>query len=265
MTSFYVYLLTRQNGTPFYVGMGSGSRIDRHEILARSGDISHRSNVIRKIWANGGTVGREIVARFATSVEAKKHEVCLIQKIGRLDLKRGPLVNQTKGGDGVTDWSDELRRRHSLATKIAMNDPEMVERCRQHMANCRSNSDWAAARANELRAYWADEKNRLAQSMRVTAFMANPENKERILKNQRTALARPEVREKMRAAKLGKKLTKEHAANIANANTGRRKLPRSQWPALVTRFNNGERRVALAQAFGVDRSTLYKIVRESIP
>lgn len=58
---FYVYTLAYPDGRVFYVGKGSGYRINQHEIVARNGDQSIRSCVIREIWQNGGEVLKAIV------------------------------------------------------------------------------------------------------------------------------------------------------------------------------------------------------------
>src|SRR5690349_1278384 len=58
---FYVYILSRPDGRPFYVGKGSGRRIFDHDSEARSGHQCHKCNVIRKIWQQGGQVQRHTV------------------------------------------------------------------------------------------------------------------------------------------------------------------------------------------------------------
>lgn len=214
---FYVYILRRPDGRPFYVGMGSGRRVLVHEELARTGDTSEKSHVIRKVWASGGEVRREIVARFGTDLEAKAHEVSLIAEIGRKDLGAGPLVNRTGGGDGVTSLSPEMKRLHAQRTREGMARPEVKAACRQHIERLRSDPVTRAklARSKE---YWADPLNRAAQSERTKRFNEiHPEAAARAIAVRKLAVATPEARAKMRAAKLGKKQSAETIAKRAAA------------------------------------------------
>ena len=92
---FYVYTLARPDGTVFYVGKGTGYRIDDHERDARRGEQSHKCRVIRKIWSEGGTIQKEKVAFFDTEEEAYCLEMQLIASIGR-----DTLTNYSNGGEG---------------------------------------------------------------------------------------------------------------------------------------------------------------------
>lgn len=220
---FYVYTLNRPNGVPFYVGMGRGNRVQRHEDTARRGEKSHKANVIRKIWAQGLQVQRSIVERFPTSIEAKAFEVELIRQIGRLDIGAGPLVNLTAGGDGASGTSAEMRRRIGAATRAAMASPDIQEKCRAHMARLRTDPEWAAARENELKDYWKDPANRAAQSERTKRYFESLDDATRktARARQRAALNSPSVREKMRAAKLGKKQSPEHVEKRVSGQRGK--------------------------------------------
>jgi hypothetical protein len=54
---FYVYVLFRPNGQPFYVGKGLGRRVFNHEMEARNTSIkTHKLNVIRAIIRQGGQI-----------------------------------------------------------------------------------------------------------------------------------------------------------------------------------------------------------------
>jgi hypothetical protein len=64
---FYVYVLRRPDGQPFYVGKGCGYRVGDHEAEARRKCQCHKCAVIRKIWRDGGEIQRDIV--FSTEDE----------------------------------------------------------------------------------------------------------------------------------------------------------------------------------------------------
>lgn len=113
----YVYVLSRADGTPFYVGKGVGLRCLNHEAEARNSDrLTHKLNVIRSMARRGETIRYCIESDFESESEALSRERQLIALFGRHDLRRGPLTNQTDGGEGASNPSEESReqRRQSL-------------------------------------------------------------------------------------------------------------------------------------------------------
>lgn len=115
---FYVYILWRPNGQPFYVGKGQGYRIGNHEQEARRNHNCHKCYVIRKIWREGGEVGREIVYRTNSELLAIQMEARLIQRFGvRLvnilpsDPRLRPLVKQPRA---QPDASAQRSRAHEM-------------------------------------------------------------------------------------------------------------------------------------------------------
>ena len=80
MKKFYTYALKDpETMKPFYVGKGTGDRIQHHERDARKGCDSAKSLKIRKIWEAGGNVIREILREFDSESDALKHEARMIQ------------------------------------------------------------------------------------------------------------------------------------------------------------------------------------------
>lgn len=150
--AYYVYVLARPNGKPFYIGKGKGARVFAHDIEAKSGHKCHKCNVIRKIWRSGSEYQRYIV--FTTDVEQDAHgyERELIALHGRENL-----CNLTDGGEGCSGRvvsaetrekmsirfkgrkgtrlghtnSPEHRRKISLAQKGKKLRPEQIEGMRQ--------------------------------------------------------------------------------------------------------------------------------------
>ena len=108
---FYVYALTRPDGTPFYVGKGRGLRLFIHEIEARGAGRSHKLNTIRAITREGNDVGYQIIAFYDEEGQCHQREVGEILRIGRHDLKTGPLTNLTAGGEGTSGLSEETKQR----------------------------------------------------------------------------------------------------------------------------------------------------------
>lgn len=122
---FYVYVLLRPNGQPFYVGKGVGRRVLQHEAEARNTTRrTHKLNVIRAIHHSGRSVGYAIAGFFDQEVEAHACERRLILEIGRHDLGTGPLTNQTDGGEGTSNPSAESRARRAATLGGSAEDPE---------------------------------------------------------------------------------------------------------------------------------------------
>jgi len=97
MKQYYVYqLIDPRNNKPFYIGKGSGKRIDAHEKEARYNVISPKCKMIREIESFGLQIGKEIVKYFVQESSAYNYEKRLIKKIG-LDN----LTNLTEGGIGI--------------------------------------------------------------------------------------------------------------------------------------------------------------------
>jgi hypothetical protein len=109
---FYVYVLVRPNGVPFYVGKGKDKRIFDHDKEARSGHKCYKCNVIRKIWKQGGEVQRYIVFTTIDESEAYAYERELISLHGRHNL-----TNLTDGGEGLRNPSKETREKIASALR----------------------------------------------------------------------------------------------------------------------------------------------------
>jgi|SRR5208282_2701167 len=124
---FYAYMWLREDGTPYYVGKGSGKRA-----------FVNKDHAVRK-----PTSDRVIVFTCDSEEGAFEKEIELIKTWGRKDLGTGILHNRTDGGDnppnrrGVKE-SEETRRRKSASAKLKVFTPE-------HRANI------AAAKAGKKR------------------------------------------------------------------------------------------------------------------
>ncbi len=78
---FYTYLWLREDGTPYYVGKGSGRRATR----------KRRGSPPRD---------RILVQDFISEAEAFEAEKILIAYYGRKDIGTGTLINLNDGGEG---------------------------------------------------------------------------------------------------------------------------------------------------------------------
>lgn len=84
---WYVYeLFDPSSGDVFYVGKGSGKRIDAHEIEAASGVDTHKCRKIRSLVSNHGKIGKRKVALFCDEKQSYIHEANRIAEYGLSNL-----------------------------------------------------------------------------------------------------------------------------------------------------------------------------------
>lgn len=91
-SAYYVYLLCYPDGTPFYIGKGTGGRVFHHLREAFRPCLCRKCSIIRDIWATGEEVRHVIAFESDDPQAAYKREAELIDEIGR-DV----LVNMQDG------------------------------------------------------------------------------------------------------------------------------------------------------------------------
>lgn len=115
---FYIYAYLREDGTPYYIGKGSGKRAWKKSKIEIQ-PPKDKSKIV--IMENNLTeVGSLALERF------------YIRWYGRKDLSTGILRNRTDGGEGVTGpLSDEHKKKLSLVSLGS-------KRSKQHCENIRN-------------------------------------------------------------------------------------------------------------------------------
>ena len=104
MNEFYTYAYLREDGTPYYIGKGTGNRI--YSTWRRLKPPKDKSRII-------------FLKQNLTEEEAFKHEIYMIAVFGRKDLGTGILRNLTNGGEGPSGMvhGEETRRKISEESK----------------------------------------------------------------------------------------------------------------------------------------------------
>lgn len=116
---FYIYeYICKKTKTPFYVGKGTSDRKYSHMREARKGSDRALCAKIRNLEFDKGveiiTVNDDL-----TEWEAFQAECHLIEKLGRVDLGTGSLLNKSFGGEGISGGIDIYGyRRQGIARKI---------------------------------------------------------------------------------------------------------------------------------------------------
>ena len=100
--TYYTYLWLREDGTPYYVGKGTGDRA-----FISDGHSCRRPKDSRNI----------LIQEFPNETSAFAAEKFLISYFGRKDLGTGTLQNHTDGGDGISNVSADTRRKMSEAAR----------------------------------------------------------------------------------------------------------------------------------------------------
>ncbi|RVJ33849.1 GIY-YIG nuclease family protein [Sinorhizobium medicae] len=112
----YVYVLLRPDGTPFYVGKGTGERVFWHENESRHPDDwcsnRHKLATIRALLREGEAVAYEIDCITDDEETAYVREAELIALHKRLH-ESGPLTNLADGDGGSAGPSPLSKERHA--------------------------------------------------------------------------------------------------------------------------------------------------------
>lgn len=172
--TYYVYVLTRPDGRPFYVGKGHGDRIHHHERDARRGHRCHKCNVIRKIWRSGGVVQRYILFTTTDEQEAFAYEQAIIEMYGR-----DTLCNHTDGGEGargrVMPPTERIKRGKLI--KLALHRPDVRAKHLAGIARSNADPEIIKRRAAGVRAAYQREDARTNKSKGMYKRYENPEER----------------------------------------------------------------------------------------
>ena len=137
---FYTYAYLREDKTPYYIGKGSGKRVF----------VPHKGRNGKIVISVPSEERILILKENLTEEEAFKHEVYMINVLGRKDNNTGILRNQSNGGEGSSGHvkseetiskrvsktkgrkqSDEERQKRSEARKGIKFSEEHLENLRK--------------------------------------------------------------------------------------------------------------------------------------
>ena len=128
---FYVYhLIDPITNIPFYIGKGYGNRMYDHERSVMSGkhpnNNHHLFYKIKKILNECGRINYKKIIENIDEQSALLKESEEIKRMGRADLKSGPLCNLTDGGDGVSGlkMSESAKSKMKIRVKKWFSDPK---------------------------------------------------------------------------------------------------------------------------------------------
>lgn len=215
LKTYCVYMWSRLDLTPLYVGAGIGHRRYRQGING-----SHNNELAAVMKESGGSLPFTILKEWLTRTEAEALEVEWIARIGREDLGTGPLINHTNGGRGVAGLSAESLEKIAHGNRGKKISEEQIVRYRTTMAS-RSEAE--------------KESTRLKQRLAKLGKKQSVESVEKRAASLR-GRKRPDVGEKIRIQRIAKFADPVRGAAHKAALTGRwitngeenRRLPADQ-------------------------------------
>ena len=211
---FYVYTYLREDGTPYYVGKGSGDRA-------------------YKKWGKGIKPPREesrivIIEDNLDEQTAFNLEIELIAQYGRKDLGTGILHNKTTGGEGSSGhkikgwtWSDESKAKRCGAGNPAFGKPGSVKQkeTSRLVHTGRIHSDESKVkRAKKMKGKF------VGQNSPVYGRKKKPEEIEKQLKSRVYNPLTDAQKENLRQKNLGKKQRPESIAKMLATKAAKKAL-----------------------------------------
>jgi hypothetical protein len=97
---YYTYAYLREDRTPYYIGKGSGRRINENKGRP-CGRPKDKSKII-------------LLKQNLTEEEAFKHEIYMIAVFGRKDLGTGILNNRSDGGEGNSGYEHTEKNKEKF-------------------------------------------------------------------------------------------------------------------------------------------------------
>lgn len=218
---FYVYTHSRPDGTPFYVGKGSGRRA--HRLVGATRSVWHQ-RVVSK-YGEGNIIIQKFLCQ--TEAEAFSLEVAKIAEFRALGYE---LCNFTDGGEGTAGLvvSQETRAKMSASHKGKKQTPEAVAKTRASHIGAKRSPE-ACKRIREALLALPDEvkarvreaskqkpegwrENLTAARIRRAATQPVTEETRRKLSaawKNKTVAEQEAIRQKMSVARKGRKVSAE--------------------------------------------------------
>jgi len=211
---FYVYTYLREDGTPYYVGKGSGERAFKKWGKGIKPPKDPSCIVI---------VEGNLDEQLAFDLERK-----LIAEYGRKDLGTGILHNKTDGGEGSSGhktygwvWSEESKAKRRGSGNPAYGKPSSQKQKKtcQAVHTGRVHSDESKAkRAEKMKGKFAGEKSPMFGRKKT------PDEIERYLESRVYTPLTEEHKEKLRQKNLGKKQKPESIAKMLATKAAKKVL-----------------------------------------
>jgi hypothetical protein len=210
---FYTYVYLRRDGTPYYIGKGTGNRCYKKGGRP-CGVPSDASRIV-------------ILKNNLSEADAFKHEVYMIFLFGRKDLGTGILRNKTNGGDGSSGriCSGLTRQKISLKLSGRVISAKWRENISKGKKNPSAETREKISRARKGRKLSEETKRKISENSCQRGVPRTEEEKDNIRRKLQGRSRPEEVKKKLRAATLGRK----HWVNKKGDRKHQRECPGSGW------------------------------------
>jgi hypothetical protein len=189
---FFVYVDYRKDdGKPFYVGKGTGSRVK---------DL--RRNHLHTNIKNKHGIIREVVFETHNEQESFEKEIQLIGELQtHIDHGNGG-ANLTLGGEGGSGYkhADEHREKRSELNKKMWEDPEFRAMMKEKMRLGREDPEYREKMRESSKKIWEDPERREKRSELSKKLWEDPERREKLSESLKKLWEDPERREKLSEA-----------------------------------------------------------------
>lgn len=241
---FYVYVYKDPRPSMLqqvvYVGKGTGRRAFAHwgsRVLKNKG-FGHFLATLRQKDLEPII---QIVKELESEEEAFLEEIRLISLYGRRDLKTGTLFNLTVGGEGISgtvrtgEWNDNISKalstkEHVKRSAEAMSkrwaNPEYRNKTTLAIRKALANPEVAKRREDVKAKFIHTKKFRRTMRRATLKLWQNDEYRENVLRTQKEAHKRPEV--KAKKSETSKKLWRDVGDTIKKNITLARNTPESK-------------------------------------
>ena len=171
--NYYTYAYLREDGTPYYIGKGKGNRIH-----SKNGRVFLPPPKERRIY----------LKQNLTEKEAFKHEVYMINVLGRKDNNTGILRNQSNGGEGSSGHvkSEEWKKMQSERMKKnnPMHNPECLEKMRKKQTGKKQSEETISKRVSKTKGRKQSDEERQKRSEARKGIKFSEEHLENLRKAQ---------------------------------------------------------------------------------
>ena len=206
---YYVYAYLRNNGTPYYIGKGTGNRAwSKGKVEVGKPKELHRIIIVE----------RNLTLTGSLAIERR-----LIRWYGRIDLGTGILRNQTDGGDGGkgapkgNKLSEETKKKISLS-RLGKKQKPMSEESKKKLSESLKGKNLGKKRTDEV-------KKKISEILkRRKRLPISEETKQKIREHNLGKILGPmdeNHKRKISQALKGRERTKDHNEKISKALKGR--------------------------------------------